>query len=95
MDQMTQFLAKIDWNLLDQQKRYLMDRVWNESKAPEWGIIGLIDDLQDLAVNGGYYPADIVFPVRTEGERDTARRAARRPRTQSGRAGAAYSESGL
>ena len=45
-----EFLSKMDWKLLREQKQYLLDT--GIETEPMEGIINLIDSIQDYAVDG-------------------------------------------
>ena len=38
---------KIDWVLLKKQKQELVEMIWDEQDSILWGIVHLIDDIQD------------------------------------------------
>ena len=38
----------IDWKLLAQQKSELIQLIWNHNKSSLWGLVELIDNLQDV-----------------------------------------------
>ena len=38
---------KIDWVLLKKQKQELVEMIWDEQESILWGIVHLIDDIQD------------------------------------------------
>ena len=38
---------KIDWVLLKKQKQELVEMIWDEQDSILWGIVHLIDEIQD------------------------------------------------
>lgn len=51
------FINKIDWNLLEKQKQFLIDLHAPESD----GIVSLLDELQDYCVDVFGIPEEVVF----------------------------------
>lgn len=49
-------LQGIDYALLRKQKAALLASIWDDASNPAWGIIGLLDSLQDCAEEAGYMP---------------------------------------
>lgn len=44
----------IDWLALAKQKRLLVCTIWDDAGSPLWGLIELIDSIQDDACDRGY-----------------------------------------
>jgi hypothetical protein len=65
-------LIQIDWKLLHTQKTGLVQLIWDQEDSPLWGIIHLIDCLQDRAEQIGLW----VHPgeQRSDHSRQRARR---------------------
>ena len=59
----TNLILRIDWILLREQKAYCLNEAFNrpEAIAIYEGIIALMDNLQDTAIDSGLIPHDIVF----------------------------------
>lgn len=59
----TSLILRIDWALLREQKDYCLNEAANRPDVAEIyeGIIALMDNLQDTAVNSRLIPRDIVF----------------------------------
>ena len=55
---LTKLAADIDWELLNQQKGWLLDHCTNPHAQ---GLIQLLDCLQDIAVLDGLADAETVF----------------------------------
>lgn len=47
-------LGVIDWQLLAKQKLALLKSIWNEREHVLWGLVALIDAIQDDAEEKGY-----------------------------------------
>lgn len=58
----TDVVSNIDWELLRKQKRWLI----NQNGELAAGLIGLIDALQDAAVDSGLSTVDEVFGINHE-----------------------------
>jgi hypothetical protein len=60
----------IDWKLLREQKLFLLamaDSPSDYQRSNAWGLINLLDDIQDRAVDSGEATAEEVFgPVESE-----------------------------
>jgi hypothetical protein len=50
---------RIDWGQLRHHKATLVLDYWSEQDSPVWGIIDLLDHLQDAAVQEGYSESDV------------------------------------
>ena len=63
MKQCEQILARMDWELLREQKDYCLNELDNNKEAEEIynGIIHLIDHMQDAAVIDGIATEEEVF----------------------------------
>jgi len=57
-----ELLQKMDWELLWKQKQWLIKQQTDESA----GLIHLLDDLQDIAVENHAIPENLVFPWKGE-----------------------------
>lgn len=60
-------IHNIDWDLLHQQKQMLVKVVWNTPNNELWGVVHLIDTLQDIACEVGLWKFpekedDPIFP---------------------------------
>lgn len=55
-------LERVDWSQLHRQKQALVRLLWNNPVDPAWGIVSLLDSLQDQAVKRNLVPEDEVFP---------------------------------
>ena len=55
-------LERVDWSQLHRQKQALVRLLWNSPADPCWGLVTLIDSLQDQAVMRGLVPEHEVFP---------------------------------
>lgn len=55
-------LERVDWTQLHRQKQALVRLLWNNPVDPCWGIVSLIDSLQDQAVKRRLVPKEEVFP---------------------------------
>lgn len=55
-------LERVDWTKLHRQKQALVRLLWNNPVDPAWGIVNLLDSLQDQAVRRGLVPEHEVFP---------------------------------
>ena len=52
----------LDFDLLLKQKQMLLDLLWDKSVSdPLWGIISLIDDVQDQSVSHNGIDEKVVF----------------------------------
>lgn len=51
----------IDFGELKKQKSKLLDLIWLKKDHPAWGIIELIDSIQDQAVDSNGIPNEEVF----------------------------------
>lgn len=47
-------LQNLDWLALAKQKQLLVSSIWDDSDSPFWGLVRLIDDLQDDACDQDY-----------------------------------------
>ena len=64
MSKVTTNIASIDWAALQQQKLYLLHLTdTGHDKPAVWGVIHLIDAIQDAAVADGLVPETEAFPV--------------------------------
>ncbi len=52
--------AAIDWTLLNQQKRWLLEQASTSDEAA--GLLHLLDSIQDAAVDLAGVPEAVVFP---------------------------------
>lgn len=66
MPNLTFPVTDIDWQELDLQKRKLVEVIWDDHKCILWGLVSLIDSLQDHAVDVCGMPSHLVFPSLTE-----------------------------
>lgn len=48
-------LQFIDYDLLHEQKKSLLKKIWNNEHDPCWGIVELLDDIQDWAEENGLW----------------------------------------
>lgn len=55
-------LERVDWVQLHKQKQALLRLLRDNWVDPAWGIVNLLDSLQDQAVKRGLVPEDEVFP---------------------------------
>lgn len=56
-------VANLDINFKDlrEQKHKLLELIWDKEEHPAWGIIELIDEIQDQAIDKNGIPAKEVF----------------------------------
>jgi hypothetical protein len=54
-------LGELDWTHLREQKNALLEMIWNDSDSILWGIIHIIDKIQDEAVDNGDFTEEEVF----------------------------------
>lgn len=55
----------IDWQLLATQKKMLLDFLWNQQEDHKlWGLIHLLDDIQDQAEQQGH-PVEFLMEPET------------------------------
>ena len=68
--EMPEFMKGIDWNLLKQQKKVLLEMADNLDDVPKLeaveGIINLLNELQDAAVDTYGLPENLVFDLHPE-----------------------------
>jgi hypothetical protein len=53
--------ADVDFPALRLQKEALLKLIWDDDDSPCWGIVELLDFLQDQAVDSGQVPEEEVF----------------------------------
>ncbi len=58
-----EFFKRIDWKLLREQKSYLLNLSETSPSDDLDGVVTLIDDLQDYAVDMLGFPEDTVFEL--------------------------------
>ena len=64
MNTVNKTVSNIDWKLLQSQKLYLLDLVESGHDTTElWGVIHLIDAIQDAVVADGVADASVVFNI--------------------------------
>lgn len=55
----------IDWKLLAEQKKILLENLWrNEQLRQLWGIVHLLDEIQDQAEEAGH-PVEFMMEPET------------------------------
>jgi hypothetical protein len=64
MNTVNNTVSNIDWKLLQSQKLYLLDLTDTGHDTPEmWGVIHLIDAIQDAVVADGVANESVVFNI--------------------------------
>lgn len=59
-------MRNIDWGLLRQQKQELTSLIEDSPDHILWGLVGLIDNLQDEAVDSGAATEEEAFNLKEE-----------------------------
>lgn len=60
---MPDIVANVNINFEDlrRQKHKLLELIWDKEEHPVWGIVELIDEIQDQAVDKNGFPEKEVF----------------------------------
>lgn len=61
----TELIKSINWDMLNQQKKLLVELIWNVPNSKLWGLVHLIDQLQDTACDSEMwkFPSTEEYPI--------------------------------